>query len=187
MFVLFLVIVLAGGPIFASQSMKRYEITITNLTRGQIFSPPIVISHDWNFQLFKLGDPASPQLAALAEEGDASLLINQIDQDPGLNYAVSDGPVLPGKSVVLEVSAAKRARWISAPFSSKHESKEDCDPFSHLVEFHGMFSGLRPVSNVLTATQTGNTFVGVRQAETTDYASARTFNDTFSTRSLTFF
>jgi len=113
MIVLFLVIVLAGGPIFAGQSMKRYEITITNLTRGQIFSPPIVISHDWNFQLFKLGDPASPQLAALAEEGDASLLINQIDQDPGLNYAVSDGPVLPGKSVVLEVSAAKRARWIS--------------------------------------------------------------------------
>jgi hypothetical protein len=113
MIALFLVIVLAGGSTLADQSTRRYEITITNLTRGQIFSPPIVISHDWNFQLFKLGDAASPQLAALAEEGDPSLLIDQVDLEPGLNYAVSDGPVLPGKSVVLEVSAVKRARWIS--------------------------------------------------------------------------
>ena len=45
-----LIPILAGGLSFADQKRggKTYEVTITNLTRGQIFSPPIVMSHDEN-------------------------------------------------------------------------------------------------------------------------------------------
>jgi hypothetical protein len=42
-----MVFILASGLSYANQSHrgKTYAVTITNLTRGQVFSPPIVISH----------------------------------------------------------------------------------------------------------------------------------------------
>ena len=65
--------ILASGLSFADEEgykkKIKYKITITNLTRGQVFSPPIVISHDRSFRLFTLGDMASAGLALLAEEG----------------------------------------------------------------------------------------------------------------------
>jgi hypothetical protein len=41
----------------------RFEVTITNLTRGQTFSPPVVATHSYDLvPLFTLGSPASPEL-----------------------------------------------------------------------------------------------------------------------------
>ena len=45
---------------------RTYEVTITNITRGQVFSPPVVISHKWGFRLFELGAPAADWLFPLA-------------------------------------------------------------------------------------------------------------------------
>jgi hypothetical protein len=49
---------LTSGLCFADDDRheykKKYEVTITNLTRGQYFSPPIVINHDRNFSFFTL-------------------------------------------------------------------------------------------------------------------------------------
>ena len=68
-----MIFILASGLSFADEERyskkRKYEVTITNLTRGQVFSPPIVIAHDSKFSLFTLGDPASDELAALAEGG----------------------------------------------------------------------------------------------------------------------
>ena len=65
---LILIFFVTGGSSFANEESyyktKKYEVTITNLTRGQIFSPPIVIAHDSKHSLFTLGDPASDELAA---------------------------------------------------------------------------------------------------------------------------
>jgi len=85
---------------------KKFRITITNITRGQIFSPPIVITHNSGYTLFETGEPASPELAALAEDGNPGELINVISTLPAvLDYAVAEGPLLPGNSVTLEVNA----------------------------------------------------------------------------------
>lgn len=111
--VFLMIFFLAGGTSYAGKFQTTYEVTITNLTRGQIFSPPIVISHNWNFQLFTLGDEASMELAALAEEGDTSQLIDLISLYPNYNYAVSEGPVLPGESVVMEITAHRGSGLIS--------------------------------------------------------------------------
>jgi hypothetical protein len=35
-----------------------YEVTITNITKGQVFSPPVLVSHNRNVALFELGEPA---------------------------------------------------------------------------------------------------------------------------------
>jgi hypothetical protein len=53
--------ILVNGVSYAKDKETRYEVTITNITRGQIISPPIVISHNEDFQLFSLGDPAPPR------------------------------------------------------------------------------------------------------------------------------
>ncbi len=92
---------------------RKYEVTITNLTRGQVFSSPIVIGHNGNFSLFTLGEPASEELAALAEGGATGPLEDLID---GLYpYAVVGGPIMPGDSdsVTLEISKRSRMRKIS--------------------------------------------------------------------------
>ena len=68
--------ILASGVAHAKNKHKdkhkdkvsSYAVTITNITRGQIISAPIVISHNKDFQLFSLGMPASAELAALAED-----------------------------------------------------------------------------------------------------------------------
>ena len=51
-----------------------YEVTITNLTRGQSFTPILVASHRGNVGLFAVGTPADEGLATLAEGGDVGPL-----------------------------------------------------------------------------------------------------------------
>jgi hypothetical protein len=115
--ILILIFVLTCGLSFAKEESyyrtKKYKVTITNLTRGQIFSPPIVIAHDSKFSLFTLGEPASDELAALAEGGATDPLVDLIDGR--YPTAVFDGPILPGysESVTFKISKRSRARLIS--------------------------------------------------------------------------
>ena len=107
-----MIFILVSGLSYADQDRdkdkRKYEVTITNLTRGQVFSPPIVIRHSRNFNLFKLGDPASDGLALLAEEGNPEDLIDELN--PKFDYAVADGPVLPGASESVTLKIDKRGR-----------------------------------------------------------------------------
>lgn len=108
---------LASGLSLAAEKMggRTYEVTITNLTRGQIFSPPVVISHDSGFQLFKLGDPAIPELVSLAEDGITNQLIGLIKTLPSvLDYTVANGPLTPGNSLTLKITARGNFDFISA-------------------------------------------------------------------------
>lgn len=102
---------------FAGQERggRTYEVTITNLTRGQILSPPIVISHDGNFQLFVLGEPARPELFVLAEDGITSDLTDYISALSSVfDYAVAGGGIAPGASVTFEINTRGRFKYISA-------------------------------------------------------------------------
>lgn len=102
-----------AGPASAGHN-NLYEVTIVNLTRGQIFSPPLVISHKAGFDLFVPGEPASPELAALAEDGNTAPLVGVIEGDPAVkDYAVAPGPVMPGQSVTVVVKAWGNFRFVS--------------------------------------------------------------------------
>jgi hypothetical protein len=108
--------ILAGGLSYADQSHggNTYAVTITNLTRGQVFSPPIVISHKKVFNLFTLGDPASDQIYPLAEDGDTVPLVAHISGLRSvLDYTVADGNLFPGDSVTLEVKTRRHFRYLS--------------------------------------------------------------------------
>lgn len=107
---------LASGFSFAKQAKYtgKYAVTITNATRGQIFSPPLVIGHNRGFRLFELGVEAGEELAALAEDGDPSLLTALIDTNyPDIHYAVAGGVVLPGHSITVEITLDRYTRLIS--------------------------------------------------------------------------
>ena len=59
------------------------------------------------------GEPASDELAAVAEQGDAVPLRDALDADPRVrDVEISGGPLGPGQSVTVYVSA-RGAREIS--------------------------------------------------------------------------
>ncbi len=115
--VILMAVLLVGGFSYADQERKgrSYEVTITNITRGQIISPPVIISHDENFYLFRLGHPAIAELISLAEDGLTDPLTNYLDTVSAVfDYTVAPGGILPGESVTLEIAARGRFRFISA-------------------------------------------------------------------------
>ena len=103
-----------ASPTVLAQSETTYEVTVTNLTRGQTFTPILVASHQDGVQLFTLGQPASEELAALAEDGNVEPLKELLQSnDKVSDVSNSDGLLEPGKSVTVRVSAQDGAEYIS--------------------------------------------------------------------------
>jgi len=73
-----------------------YEVTLLNITQGQIFSPPALMTHAADMKLWQAGETASLALERLAEGGDASELsaLSGIQQSQ-----VSSTPVAPGDTI----------------------------------------------------------------------------------------
>lgn len=99
-----------SGPSLAQggEGSARYLVTVTNITRGQTFTPVIVISHQSGVRLFQLGQPAISQLATLAEEGDVGPLMALAQASPlvfdiATTGAPPSGFVKPGESRTLMV------------------------------------------------------------------------------------
>ncbi len=102
--------VLALAACSMSQNLlaQDYEVTVTNLTRGQSFTPILAASHTSGIKLFTLGQPASAPLAALAEGGDTQPLKDLAAAAPSLvkDTAMSEGLLEPGHSVSMMISGA---------------------------------------------------------------------------------
>lgn len=108
---------LAGPGAYADDvdGVRHYAVTITNVTRGQILSPVAVIAHDDNYRMFSLGSPASPELAMLAEEGSADMLLASAGGMHSVyKTAVATGVLKPGASETIDIETAGRFSRISA-------------------------------------------------------------------------
>ncbi len=96
---------LPAAPIAAAENELHYAVTITNLTRGQQFTPILVASHQEGVQLFTLGRPASAELATLAEEGNTGPLTSLLRGLPAVRDVTSSSGLLdPGRSVTVTVA-----------------------------------------------------------------------------------
>src|SRR5262249_15876103 len=83
-----------------------FEVTVTNLTRGQQFTPILVASHKAGVRLFDLGSPASAQLSTLAEEGNTAPLASLLGNMPEVkDIAVSSVLLRPRASVEIFLEA----------------------------------------------------------------------------------
>lgn len=91
--------------LFAGSAIAQvdYEVTITNITPGQSFTPQLVVTHPGNAILFKLGEPASPELEMLAESGDTGPLTDLLS---GIAVDITTIPGLlgPGEQTSVVVS-----------------------------------------------------------------------------------
>ena len=112
--VLTVVVVALAAWAAPAAAQNTVTIQITNLSR-QIISPPVVATHTWKVAVFVPGQPASMDLAALAEDGDGSGLVDLLSgDDEVLDVAAAGGPIFPGETVVLELEVRGKFNRISA-------------------------------------------------------------------------
>lgn len=88
-----------------------YEVTVTNLTRGQILSPAVVAVHDSRLApVFETGSPAADDVALVAEDARLDPLLARLQSDRSVKSAgvlrSAGGPILPGESATLMLSPA---------------------------------------------------------------------------------
>ena len=98
----------------ADDGGHRFQVTVTNLTRGQSFTPILVASHKKGLTLFTLGEPASSQLQTLAETGDTGPLANLLSASPDVKDVItSSGLTNPGQTVTPVVKTGEDFDHIS--------------------------------------------------------------------------
>lgn len=86
---------LAGGTAGA----RDVQVVVTNLTNGTYFTPLLVAAHAPDVHLFEVGQPASANLQAMAEGGDISGLISDVEAADGIYVENPAGGLLaPGDS-----------------------------------------------------------------------------------------
>jgi spondin N len=96
--------VIALGLASAAQADgRRFEVTITNLTAHQVFTPIMVASHREGVQLFTLGQPASVELEILAEAGDTGPLSAALAARPDVLDVTTGAPLPAGQSQTIFV------------------------------------------------------------------------------------
>jgi len=88
----------------------NYQVTITNATNHHVLTPPLLVTHDKQFQLFSVGGAASDGLVIQAETGDPSVLYGEVNGAYGVQNAVTGSTVIPyGQSASFEISANKKS------------------------------------------------------------------------------
>jgi hypothetical protein len=110
------VTMLGVSPAFADgYGARNYEVTITNITSGQTFTPLLVVSHKSSIALFEPGEPASAELATVAESGNIGPLAELLDglDSQVLATANSEGLLGPGESVTVEIRGGGRFNRVS--------------------------------------------------------------------------
>jgi hypothetical protein len=114
------------GPV-AKVTVRRldplYQVTLENLTPAtvpggsQVFSPPVLATHNPRVSIFRVGHYASDALAALAEDGVTGNLEAQLSGNPRVRATVvGSGPVPPGSTATYEIEAGRWGRWLSLAF-----------------------------------------------------------------------
>ena len=113
--VILLTALLSSSAAFADHSERRYAVTVTNITSNQIFTPLLVATHKSSISLFRAGDPASTELAIMAESGDIAPLTALLNSLPDKVYATADsgGLLEAGQSVTIKISTTKKFSRVS--------------------------------------------------------------------------
>ena len=68
--------------------VRAYDVTITNLTGGQPFSPGVLLTHTRRASLFHVESPSSEGLRLIAEDGNEAPAIAELTGRPGVLQVV---------------------------------------------------------------------------------------------------
>lgn len=100
--------------LFAGSAVAQvdYEVTITNITPGQTFTPQLVVTHPGDAIIFRLGEPASPELEMLAESGATAPLTEALSA-VAMDITTIPGLLGPGEQASVVVSGNPGRGFIS--------------------------------------------------------------------------
>ena len=98
-----------------------YEVTVTNLTRGQPFTPPLAVTHRRSLSVFEVGELASLGVQEIAENGNLGPLADELALDDKVSDLVialpsspsSPPPILQGTSRTFTITADRGAKFFS--------------------------------------------------------------------------
>lgn len=123
------VVALGAAAVPASSSeagVRTYRVTITDLTGGQPFSPPVIVTHHSSTGIFTVGERASFGIKEIAENGNNGPLLEALAADRRVfDFTEASAPLFPKgtpgstelgfrDSVTLEITSSDRARFFSA-------------------------------------------------------------------------
>lgn len=91
----------AAGPAAA----HKWRVEITNVTPGQTFTPILLVTHYGESGIFELGQPATEELAMLAEGGDTGPLGAALAAHNRRQAQTIDGLVMPGQTAEAWIDA----------------------------------------------------------------------------------
>ena len=108
-------VLMTGAALADGDHAWIYEVSVTNITPGQTFTPILAVTHKSSVSLFELGEAASPELAQLAESGNIMPLMNTLQGMPAKVFttASSQGLLGPGESVTLKIKGTRRFNRLS--------------------------------------------------------------------------
>lgn len=87
-----------AAPVAADNDRRgaEYHVTIINLTKGQVFSPPVLATHQSSVSIFTPGNPASEELVHVAEDGNGMPLADSLNTLPQVFEAIAEmKPIMP--------------------------------------------------------------------------------------------
>jgi len=106
---------MAAGSLNATfATAQDLSIEVTNLTNGIYFTPLLVSAHNRYVDLFEPGNTASASLQAMAEGGDISGLVSDLEA-AGADNAVNPagGLLAPGATAQAGLSTDRHNRYLS--------------------------------------------------------------------------
>lgn len=106
-----------------SDNARTYKVTISNLTPGQAFTPPVLVTHTRRTGIFSLGEAASSEIQAIAENGNNMPLLTALAGDVQVHQVVEGtAPLVPANdpggtafesSATFIIEAGHRATYLS--------------------------------------------------------------------------
>jgi hypothetical protein len=109
-------VLVATGTLADENHRAVYEVSITNITKGQTFTPQLITIHRGSVSLFPLGEPASQQLEVLAEDGSTGPLTELLEsQGRSVGAVTTIGALLqPGQTATAMLEAPANHDFLSA-------------------------------------------------------------------------
>ncbi len=93
---------------------RTYSVTITNLTAGQPFTPPVLVTHSKRTGIFTVGEMASLEIQAIAENGDSGPLQAALAGADKVQVVAGMAPLVPANNPGGTGFASSETFWITA-------------------------------------------------------------------------
>jgi hypothetical protein len=104
-----IIVAALGAVVSATCLAHEFELVITNVTRGQPLTPPLVAVHSPAVTVFELGMVATPGLAELAEDGKKDTLKSELLVKNGVDSVASgSGVIMPGTSATMRIVSSSQ-------------------------------------------------------------------------------